>query len=98
MVQALWAIFTFSQCVPRQSLDQWKMVFCNPPELDLVNINGYVKFEHVFHMIQEIYRANLTFSEFGYRRSFDQDRSVSLFQHSDLGKASTNDTCHLVNL
>ena len=44
MVQELWAIFTFPQFGPRQSLDQWKMVFGKSPWLDLVNINVYAKF------------------------------------------------------
>ena len=35
-------------------------------------------------------RASFTFSEFVHRQSLDQDRSVSLFQYSDLVKASTS--------
>ena len=52
----------------------------------------------IFLVTQKIQLPVSLFSEFGHRQSLEQDMADLLFQYSDLGKASTNDKCHLVNL
>ena len=87
MVQELWTIVTFSELVPWQRLDQWKKGILKSPELDVVNINVYAKFDQTIPYGSRD-RASLFFFFFFFLSFFF---FFFFLQNLDLGKASTDD-------
>ena len=92
------AIFTFSEFGASQSLDRWKISFCNSLTFfriwtsDKNSANLKCHFDNLIGYIFSISMCMQNFITIFH--SVQGIAPLSLFQNLELGKASTNEKCH----
>ena len=85
------AIFAFSEFGARQSLDRWKMSFCNLLGWTLL-ISMFTQNKKISNDQELIQSDPIKFIKIFY--SISEIGLFSHFQNLALGKASTDDKCH----